>query len=190
MFICFEVSITKLSNRPQHFSVQIEFDKSAVTAYPGPKMQKCNAILLGMLFDVHANVTLPSFSFSKKYLFSLEHFLFIAYEQQRHFGEGPSREAAFLFRFMELDKEILNEEPFKRCRIMSVPDYVQTLCIPGNFVWRRAIHTILVHFKLNLLLPVADLFVNNRKEGKSGDDTFSPIAGAALLIVWLFVFMR
>jgi hypothetical protein len=84
---------------------------------------------------------------------------------------------------MELDKNILKEEPFKQCRIMSVPDYVRTLCIPGNFDWRRAIHTILVHFKLYLLLPVADLFVKNRSEGKSGDDPFSPIGGAAHLIV-------
>jgi hypothetical protein len=79
---------------------------------------------------------------------------------------------------MELDGSILNEEPFKQCRIMSVPDYVRTLCIPGNFSWRRAIHTILVHFNLVMLLPAADLLVKSNKDD-SGNDPFSPVGGAA-----------
>ena len=78
---------------------------------------------------------------------------------------------------MELDDKALKQEPFSQCRMMSAPAYVRTLRIPGNFDWRRAIHTILVHFRLYMLLPVADLIV--RKHSTGGvQDPFEPVGGA------------
>lgn len=80
---------------------------------------------------------------------------------------------------MELDGDALKQDPFKECRMISMPAFVRTLRIPGNFDWRRAIHTILVHYKMTMLLPVADLAVR-KHHTEGGDDPFKPVGGAPL----------
>ena len=65
---------------------------------------------------------------------------------------------------MELQEEVLQQEPLKDVRMRSATEYCASLEVPGGFNWQRAVHTLLVHFKLSLLLPLSDVFVKKPKD--------------------------
>jgi hypothetical protein len=89
---------------------------------------------------------------------------------------------------MDLDDHNAALEPFSSCRMISAAEYTRSLCIPGGFNWHRAVHTVLVHFKLAFLLPAADLLV--RGDVVSGQDVqdvdaFGPLGGSAFVYLAL-----
>jgi hypothetical protein len=84
---------------------------------------------------------------------------------------------------MALEPENAAKGPWKDVKLISVPDYVRTLHIPGDFNWRKAVHTILLHFKLPFLLPVADLAVPQSSEEQP--DVFGPVGGSPFVYALL-----
>lgn len=90
-------------------------------------------------------------------------------------------EFILVHRFMELDANTASKGPWGQCRMTSLPDYVRTLRIPGDFNWRKAVHTLLVHFKLPYLLPFADMMVKQQDEKDGPVDVMGPAGGSPFI---------
>jgi hypothetical protein len=98
---------------------------------------------------------------------------------QNHRAAFPSHLALLnICQFMELDDATAQRGPWKDCKMASLPDYLRTLLIPGDFNWRKAVHTLLVHFKMPFLLPVADMLVKGSEDEDEHVDVMGPVGGS------------
>ena len=79
-------------------------------------------------------------------------------------------------RFLELDPDVCQQPPFNECRLISLPTYIRSLRIPGNFDWQRAVRTLLVHFQQTMLLPLADAVVE-KPQDEDATDPFAMLGG-------------
>jgi hypothetical protein len=87
-------------------------------------------------------------------------------------------------RFMALDGATAQLGPWQDCNMLSMPDYLRTLRIPGDFNWRTAILTLLVHNKKGFLLPVAASVVKESDRAEHVD-IMGPLGGSPLVFAIL-----
>jgi hypothetical protein len=87
-------------------------------------------------------------------------------------------------RFMALDGATAQRGPWKDCKMLSMPDYLRTLSIPGDFNWRKAILTLLFHYKKGFLMPVAASMVKESDRAERVD-IMGPLGGSPLVFAIL-----